>query len=115
MISVGQILEILSLYKKHGWSLRRILLTDQLKNAFTEKPEMLFPEAEIVSSEIDAAWFSRDWNQQREAWEIRHLSQSPFALVEVFEAEDDEEVREETRHEMEAELKERMTRKPSSR
>ena len=108
MISANQIQEILSLYKKHGWALRRVLLTEKLKNSLSDSIETLFGTAEIVSSDIDAAWFSRVSKGNREAWEIRHLSQTPYALVEVFDAEDEEEVREETRHEIQEQLKERV-------
>lgn len=111
MISVNQIQEILSLYKKHGWTLRRVLLTENFKTLFNDSVETLFGTTEIVSSDIDAAWFSRASNGGREAWEIRHLSQAPYALVEVFDADDDEEVREETRREIQERLKERVLRK----
>ena len=108
MISAKQIQEILSLYKKHGWTLRRVLITEKLKESLANSIEALFDGAEIISSEIDAAWFSRVSGAEREAWEIRHLSQTPYALVEVFDAEDDEEVREETRHEIQERLRERV-------
>jgi hypothetical protein len=108
MISAAQIQEILSLYKKHGWTLRRVLLTEKLKDTLADFLERLFGEAEIVSSDIDAVWFSRISKGEREAWEIRHLSQNPYALVEVFDAEDDEEVREESRHEIQERLRERV-------
>lgn len=112
MISAGQIREILSLYRKHGWTLRRVLLTEKLKNSLNDSIENLFgAAAEIVAAEIDAAWFSRDSaasGVDRQAWEIRHLSETPYALVEVFHAEDDEEVREETRHEIQERLKDKF-------
>lgn len=110
MISPGQIQEILSLYKKHGWRLRRVLLTEKLKAFLAESGETLFADAEIISAEIDAAWFSRASKAEREAWEIRHLSETPYALVEVFDAEDEKEVREEKLHELEEQLKERAMR-----
>lgn len=105
MISAKQIQEILSLYKKHGWTLRRVLLSETLKTTLADSIETLFGAAEIIPSEIDAVWFSRASGAEREAWEIRHLSETPYALVEVFDAEDEEEVREETRHEIEEQLK----------
>lgn len=108
MISDGQIQEILSLYKKHGWTLRRVLLTEQLKKSLGDSIENLFGAAEILAAEIDAAWFSRASGMEREAWEIRHLSETPYALVEIFDAEDDEEVREETLHEIQEQLKEKL-------
>lgn len=111
MISLQQIQEILSLYKKHGWILRRILLSDKLKISLANSVETLFGTAQIIPAEFDAAWFSRASGIDREAWEIRHLSESPYAIVEVFDAEDEEEVREEARHEIEERLKERVVNK----
>jgi hypothetical protein len=105
MIGAKQIQEILSLYKRHGWNLRRVLLSEQSKISLTASIEMLFGTAEIVTSEIDAVWFSRPSAADREAWEIRHLGETPYALIEVFDAEDDEEVRDEARHEIEQQLK----------
>ena len=108
MISIKEIQEILSLYKKHGWQLRRVLLSNKLKKSLADSTETLFGTAEIVVADLDAAWFSRASGAEREAWEIRHLSQTPYALVEVFDAEDDEEVREEARHEIQERLKEKV-------
>ena len=104
MIKAGQIAEILSLYKKHGWILRRVLLSDELEKSLQGSLEKLFGGAEIRLSEIDAAWFSRRSKADQEAWELRRLSETPYALLEVFDAEDEEEVREETRREIENQL-----------
>jgi len=104
MISAAQIQEILSLYKKHGWNLRRVLLSDGLRVNINEHVQDLFGGAEIVSSPfLNALWFSRASNQG-EAWELRHLSEMPFALVQVFPADWTEEAREENRKEMETRL-----------
>ena len=105
MIKAGQIAEILALYKKHGWILRRVLLSDELQKALAGADRSLFGEAEIRPSEIDAAWFSRQSKPAQEAWELRRLSETPFALVEIFDEDDDEEIREETLAEVEARLK----------
>ncbi len=104
MINEQQAKEILAQYKKHGWNLRRVLLSAESGEILSDSLKSLFGDAEIVSSEIDAAWFSRASGIDNEAWEIRRLSGAPFALVEVFEGDDDEEVREETRKEMETRL-----------
>ncbi len=104
MINEQQAKEILAQYKKHGWNLRRVLLSVESGEILSDLLKSLFGDVEIVSSEIDAAWFSRVSGAENEAWEIRRLSGSPFALFEVFEADDDEEVREETRKDMETRL-----------
>lgn len=107
MINSEQAQEILSLYKKHGWQLRRVLLTEKLKNSLADSVAGLFAGAEIFPAEMDAIWFSRASGADREAWEIRGLSETPYALVEIFDAEDEEEVREETRREIQDRLKEK--------
>ncbi len=94
MINATQISEILSLYAKHGWTLRRVLLSDALRTDLTDAFQDLFGGAEIVSSRLNALWFSRASAKNGEAWEIRHLSETPFALIEVFAAGTDEKERE---------------------
>lgn len=106
MISASQIEEILAQYKKHGWTLRRVLLCAPTQKNLIASMKSPFGETPIVSSETDAVWFSRPSGVGREAWELRRLTQTPFALIEVFEDEDDETVREEARFEMEQRLME---------
>ena len=114
MINATQIEEILSLYQKHGWTLRRVLLSDALRTQISDQLEKLFgAQAAFVTSEINALWFSRASAGGNETWEIRHLSQTPFALVEVFEEDDDAETREERLKELENELKENIAQKKS--
>ena len=103
-MSAEQIREILAQYKKHGWNLRRVLLSARTKENLAEMLNSLFGETEILSSETDATWFSRASGKNGEAWELRRLSETPYALFEVFDAEDDEVVREETRFEMQERL-----------
>lgn len=86
MMSEASIRDILALYDKHGWILRRVLFSDELKSALSDKYESLFGKVAVSSSEIDALWFSRTSRPESEAWEIRHLSETPFALVEVIES-----------------------------
>jgi hypothetical protein len=105
MIKPGQIAEIISLYRKHGWILRRVLLSDGLRVELTDALQDLFGGVPIVSSDINAAWFSRASRAGQEAWELRRLSESPYALFETFDAEDEEEVREAALSEVEARMK----------
>ncbi len=104
MINAEQTRAILEQYKKHGWNLRRVLLCPQTKENLANALENLFGDAPIAASEIDAAWFSRKSAKEGEAWELRRLSQTPFALFEVFDTEDDEEVREEILFELEQQM-----------
>ena len=103
-MSAEQIREILAQYKKHGWNLRRVLLSVRTTENLADVLNSLFGETEILSSETDAVWFSRASGKSGEAWELRRLSETPYALFEVFDAEDDEVVREETRFEMQERL-----------
>ncbi len=105
MIKAEQIAEILSLYKKHGWILRRVLLSDALRVNLTDALQDLFGGVPLVSSDLNAVWFSRTSNAEQETWELRRLSTNPFALVETFDQDDEEEIREERLHEIENEMK----------
>lgn len=105
-MTAANIAQILSLYKKHGWILRRVLLSDALKKSLSsDNIKSLFGETEIRASEIDAAWFSRPSRGDQEAWELRRLSETPFALFETLDADDDEEIREDALGEIEAKMK----------
>jgi len=106
VINEQQTRDILLLYKRHGWNLRRVLLSEQSGKLVSDSLKNLFGEAEIISSGVDAAWFSRASGAGNEAWELRRLSGAPFALVEIFESDDEEDVREEARKEMETRLNE---------
>ncbi|MCY7375321.1 MAG: hypothetical protein LH472_05040 [Pyrinomonadaceae bacterium] len=107
MIESRQIQEILKQYEKHGWNLRRVLLS-----APTEKKlaAALFGEIEIIGADFDAVWFARPAANGGEAWELRSLAPAPFALVEVFGADEEESVREEFRRAMETQMKERASK-----
>ncbi|MDQ6787453.1 MAG: hypothetical protein M3033_11660 [Acidobacteriota bacterium] len=104
MITAEQASEILKQYKKHGWTLRRVLLSAATNEVFSGALESLFGDAPVESSDIDAAWFSRPSAGGNEAWELRRLSAAPFALVEIFDDDDEEDVREEVRREMEKQM-----------
>ena len=113
MISAEQIREILALYQKHGWLLRRVLLSDGLRVEINELLQELFAGAEIVSSPLlNAVWFSRASGRSSEAWELRHLSDTPFALVEVFSNETDAGEREKILNEMETRLANQTSKQP---
>jgi hypothetical protein len=112
MITAEQIQETLSIYKIHGWTLRRVLLSDALRVSINEKLQDLFGGAEVVSSPfLNALWFSRASDKAGEAWELRHLSEAPFALVDVFIPEDDETTREERRKVMETKMIEKTSKR----
>jgi len=100
--------EILAMYRKHGWRLERSLLT---REALAEAGagaagETLFEGAPVSESEVDAMWFAREAQGGREAWELRLVGPTPYALFEMFEPDEPDEDREDVRREMEARLRE---------
>ena len=56
--------------------------------------------------EVDAIWFTRPSAEGREAWELRLVGDTPYALFELFEPDEEEEDRADVRREMEARLRE---------
>ena len=79
MTAAGTIAEIIATYKKHGWVLRRVLLSAAASAALDTQVVAGVP---VMPSDIDAAWFSRPPADGGVAWEIRYLGPTPFALVE---------------------------------
>lgn len=86
MITREEINEILAVYKKHGWKPSRVLCSTALRSAMSEAElEGLFGAGiETTESQIDAVWFERSRKDGGIAWEIRLLSERPFALCESF-------------------------------
>ena len=100
--------EIVETYHKHGWQLRRVLLRPETRAELASESafdSLSLPEAQIEEAAVDGLWFSRPSHEQREAWELRLLTENPFALFETFEKDETEEQREEMRREMEARLR----------
>ncbi len=79
MIDANAVGEIISLYEKHGWKLRRALLSPETRSSIEKK----LANAEVSDADFDALWFSRRSSPDSEAWELRRLTGSPFALVTV--------------------------------
>jgi hypothetical protein len=78
MIGQREFNDIVTTYEKHGWVLRRVLLSHETRRRLTEIPA----NAATIESDIDAAWFSRPPMAGEISWEIRSLGPTPFALVE---------------------------------
>ncbi len=100
----GLIEEILAVYQKHGWQLRRVLLRPESR-AELEAGITSLGKAAQEEAELDALWFSRPSHEKREAWELRLVAENPYALFETFEADESEEEREEVRREIEARMR----------
>ncbi len=108
MVTREVITEILSQYKRHGWHLRRVLLSENLSENLSGSVKTLFGDAEITASEIDAVWFCRASGKENTAWELRHLSETPFAVFELFNTETDVVIVREKQIEIENRLKNRL-------
>jgi hypothetical protein len=104
MNPLDRFIETIAAYRRHGWQLRRVLMRVEVLQAqagFADAFEGLAPE----EATVDALWFSRPSHEGREAWELRLVGETPYALFETFEADEDEEAREELRREMESRLR----------
>jgi hypothetical protein len=97
--------EIVSVYQKHGWQLRRLLLRPESRASLEDETSYL-NGVEMEEATIDALWFSRASHGQREAWELRLVAENPYALFETFEADESDEERDDVRREMEARMRE---------
>jgi hypothetical protein len=88
MTGPAEIGEIVATYQKHGWLLRRVLLSAALKESLGGEPDALFGGVPVIDAMIDAAWFSRPPRAGAIAWEIRYLGDVPFALLENIDEDD---------------------------
>ncbi len=102
-------IELVATYRKHGWELRSALMQPETLAELQSQEAQLLNLVEVRESPIDALWFSRPSSHNREAWELRLLEQTQYALFETFEAEETEIQREEVKLEMEARLREHVT------
>ncbi len=107
MTTAAHIGDIVSLYAKHGWKLRRVLLS---KPADSAVESLGLQDAEIRESTIDALWFSRRSRPETESWELRRLVGTPFALVEVFDDGTPDDEIEERLREVERRMADTLTR-----
>ncbi len=97
--------ELVSTYRKHGWQLRRALVRPESLAELSVLKEGFGEDVRIDEAPVDALWFSRPSHQNREAWELRLVAETQYALFETFESDEAEEDREEVRREMEARLR----------
>ncbi len=97
-----EIVETIEQYSKHGWSLRRVLLSsptgDRIDGVMVEK------------GAFDGLWFSRVSRPGTETWELRRLGGTPYALVTVISDDDDEQTRQEAFAALEKKMLATLTR-----
>jgi hypothetical protein len=103
--------EIIKRYGTHGWRLARALVRPETR-AELSSTETLPADVVWEEASVDALWFARPSHGGREAWELRLLADTPYALFETFEADEAEEEREDVRREMEARLRDYAGRAP---
>jgi len=111
MNTIELVREIIATYRRHGWQLRRALLRRETLAGLSARGENLSEESgalPVSEAMIDALWFARPSAGGREAWELRHVAEAPFALFEMFEPDEEEEDRDDVRREMEAQMIERI-------
>lgn len=106
MNNVDLFTELTAIYRKHGWQLRNVLLRPQTS---LELQSFLPTDLVVRAAEFDALWFSRSSHNNREAWELRLLAQTQYALFETFEEDETEEERADVKSEMEARMRDYLT------
>ena len=102
------LMELIATYRKHGWEFRTALLQPSTCLEVSAQEIALLQSQNIKEGPIDALWFSRPSHNNREAWELRLLSETQYALFETFEGDETDEQREEMRQEMEARMREHV-------
>ena len=103
MTTADLFMELVATYRKYGWELRSALL-QPVTLAVLQKTELL-DKVPVKETSFDALWFSRPSHNNREAWELRLLAQTQYALFEAFEPNETEEERADVKLEMEAKLR----------
>ena len=98
-------MELVATYRKHGWELRVALLQPDTKTELLAKEADLLAPVALKEAAFDALWFSRPSHNHREAWELRLLGQTPYALFETFEIDETDEQRDDVKREMEARMR----------
>lgn len=114
MIDREAVASIIDQYERHGWKLRRVLLSGDLSEKDADITAAVFGNAERREADIDAAWFSRSSRPGVTAWELRHLSTTPYALLETIRDGAAADEIEEALAGTEARLQEALTRRRSN-
>jgi len=107
-------MEVVATYRKHGWELRGALLQPVTLAELQAATAQLPNNVPVREAEVDALWFARPSHNSREAWELRLLAQTQYALFETFEADETEEQRDDVKREMEARLRDYVLRPPAT-
>ena len=111
MGKTGLFMELLATYRKHGWELRGVLLQPATQSEFNSEEAELLKSVPVREATFDALWVSRPSHNNREAWELRLLAQTPYALFETFEQDETEEERQDVKQEIEARMRDYASEK----
>lgn len=111
MTSADLFMELVATYRKHGWELRSALMNPATFTDLQAQEAQLLDKLPVKEAEFDALWFSRPSHNNREAWELRLMAQTQYALFETFEADETEEERGDMKLEMEARLRDYVSKK----
>ena len=111
MRNAGLFMELVATYRKHGWQLQGALLKPATRLELDQEEVGVLRDVVVREGEVDALWFSRPSHENREAWELRLLAQTPYALFETFEADETEEERDDVKREMEARMRDYASNK----
>lgn len=106
MDQIDRLLEIVATYQKHRWVVARVLLTSESAELLAAQDMTALAGIRVEDSTVDAVWFSRSSHNQREAWELRLVAETPYALFETFAEEVPEAEREVIRRDMETRMRE---------
>ena len=102
--------DLTATYRKHGWQLKTVLMQPQTQAEIIADDAAILKSINVEEATVDALWFSRPSHNDREAWELRLLAETQYALFETFEPDETEELRNDARLEMEARLREYVSR-----
>ena len=105
-MNFGEIREIVATYEKYEWVLKEFILTKETLPELADSLGQAYPRAGIRTSIVSAAWFSRPSKDDREAWELRLLSENPLALFETFRSGEDAKTKRDARDKLETRLAE---------
>jgi hypothetical protein len=102
--------DLTATYRKYGWQLKTVLMQPQTRAEIVADDANILDSIKVEEATVDALWFSRPSHNDREAWELRLLAETQYALFETFEPDETEELRNDARLEMEARLREYVSR-----
>lgn len=104
-------MELVATYRQHGWELCGLLLQPATHAELDTEEVDIVKRVPVREASFDALWFSRRSHNQREAWELRLVAQTPYALFETFEQDETEEERQDVKNEMEARMRDYASEK----